>query len=218
MTWYTFFMSVKTILVIIGVLLGAFLIWNILDRDTGVITNYPPARDVVVSFGDSLVEGVGATSGNDFSSILEDRLGVPIINRGIRGNTTADGLARIDDVLRRDTPGVVILLLGGNDAIRRVSVEETFKNLSTIIEKIHARGAVTLLVGVQGGILGDKYKGEFRDLRKRYQTAFVPDILDGLIGTPGLMYDGVHPNDEGYRVIADRLEPVLRELLLESRE
>ena len=85
-----------------------------LFRD-GSITNYPPKNQTIVAFGDSLVEGVGATPGNDFVSLVERTLRVDIINKGKSGDTTAHGLARIDEVLVED-PGIVILLLGGNFA------------------------------------------------------------------------------------------------------
>ncbi len=176
------------------------------------IYNYPSDGTAIVAFGDSLVEGVGSARGGGFVSILEDRLGEKIINLGTSGDTTKDALLQLTGVVEAD-PRVVIVLLGGNDAIKRIPIEETFLNLNTIIDTIHESGSSVLLVGVQGGLIGDKYKDRFKALAREKRTAFVPDILDGIISKPSLMSDGIHPNDAGYKVIADRIEPILVSLI-----
>lgn len=176
------------------------------------ITNFPSAGTDVIAFGDSLVSGSGATSGNDFVSIVSRQTGQQIINLGVPGNTTADGLARIHDL---DTyhPKVVLLLLGGNDYLKRVPVETTFKNLAEIIEYIHSKGAIVLLLGVKGSLVGDAFAPEFEKLHTTYKTAYVPNVLEGLFGNPKFMADTIHPNDAGNKVIADRMYPVLLPLL-----
>lgn len=181
-------------------------------RSDEPIKNYPPKNHTVVAFGDSLVEGVGATAGNDFSSDLGRNLGISIINKGKSGDTTATGLLRLQSVLD-ENPGVVLVLLGGNDVIRRVPKEETFKNLGTIIERLEGSGAIVILLGVRGGILGDGYGEDYKNLAKRYQTLYVPNVLEGLITNPELMHDSIHPNDKGYKIIADRIAPVLKDVL-----
>ena len=105
------------------------------------------------------------------------------------------------------------MLLGGNDAIRGVPIRETFGQLATIIDQIHMTGAAVILVGVKGGIWGDIYKKEFEKLEEEKQVNYVSNILSGIFGRPSLMADPIHPNDEGNRVMADRIEPVLRALL-----
>ena len=173
----------------------------------------PTAGSTIVAFGDSLVEGYGATPGNDFVSLLSRRLGVPILNAGHGGDTTAAALSRVDrDVLSRD-PRIVIVLLGGNDFLRRVPKEQTFANLSTIVERIRSKGAAVVIVGVNGGLWRDPYSGEYEKVARRTSAGFVPDILDDILGDQRLMADSIHPNDLGYRIVADRVEPALRQLL-----
>ncbi len=184
-----------------------FIFW-----DDEKITNYPTKNKKVVAFGDSLVEGVGSTAGNNFVSVVGRRLGFEIVNKGKSGDTTETALTRVGDVLAEE-PGIVIVLLGGNDVLRRIPKKETFQNLSTIIERFQGAGAVVVLLGVRGGILGDGYEGDYRALSKKYRTAYVPNILDGLIGNTKYMYDGIHPNDAGYSIIADRLVEVLKKLI-----
>lgn len=176
------------------------------------ITNYPSSGTDIVAFGDSLVQGVGAGEGQDFVSLLSKRIGRPILNLGHSGDTTAAGLARIQE-LDAYKPKVVLLLLGGNDYLKKVPITETRKNLEAIIEHIQARGAVVLLLGVRGGLLHDRFDSEFEDLRDTYHTAFVPDVLDGLLGDSAYMADSVHPNAAGYKLIADKIYPVLMQVL-----
>lgn len=204
-------MKIRTI--ILAVLLVIFVALGIYYFSQGEkITNYPSNGTDIIAFGDSLVEGLGSTSGNDFVSRLSQKINQPIINLGHAGDTTADGLARISR-LDEYNPKVVLLLLGGNDHLRKIPVEDTFKNLATLIENIHARGAIVLLLGVRGGLFNDKFDTEFEILRDTYHTAFVPDVLDGLFGNDKYMSDTIHPNDIGYGMIADRIYPVLIEMV-----
>ncbi len=91
--------------------------------------------------------------------------------------------------------------------------KETFENLRTIIERFQGAGAVVVLLGVRGGILSDGYEGDYQELAKKYRTAYVSNILDGLIGNTKYMYDGIHPNDAGYSIIADRVFTVIQKVI-----
>lgn len=175
------------------------------------IANYPSQGTDIIAFGDSLVFGTGSKGGG-FVSLLSQNLNTPIINLGVPGDTTADGLARLSQ-LDAYHPKVVLLLLGGNDYLKRVPPEQTFANLGKIIQNIESRGAIVLLLGVRGGILRDNFAGQYQALAKKYHTAHVSDVLDGLLGNQEYMYDEVHPNDLGYARIAARIEPVLKSLL-----
>ncbi len=202
----------RRILFVIFVFIAVVFIAYFFLREGETITNYPPKNQKVVAFGDSLIEGVGSTEGNDFVSVISRRLGVGIINKGKSGDTTGAALLRVDDVLVEE-PGVVIVLLGGNDALRRIPKKETFENLGTIIERFQSAGAVVVLLGVRGGILSDGYESDYHSLSKKYRTAYVSNILDGLIGNPQYMYDGIHPNDQGYIIVADRVAEVLQKVM-----
>ena len=180
--------------------------------NTAPIANYPSAGTDIVAFGDSLVAGTGSSDGHDFVSLLSGAIGQPIVNLGVPGDTTADGLARING-LDAYKPKVVLLLLGGNDYLKRIPQEQTFANLAAIIKDIQSRGAIVLLLGVRGGLFGDHFSSGFEDLRDTYHTAYVSNVLDGLLGDKKYMSDQVHPNDAGYRLIAERIAPVLKELL-----
>ena len=198
----------------IGILLGIALVvvaWLWLADSPRVAR--PTHGTAVVAFGDSLVAGRGAANGRDFVAVLSQRTGTRIVNAGRSGDTTGNALARLEsDVLAHD-PRIVIVLLGGNDFLRRVPVEQTFDNLATIVERIRSRGSAVILVGVSVGLLTDPYADRYEALAQRTASGLGPGILDGVIGHSDLMSDAVHPNDRGYAIVADRVEPILRELL-----
>jgi acyl-CoA thioesterase-1 len=177
------------------------------------IANYPGQGTTIVAFGDSLVAGNGSTEGHDFVSQLSLKSGLQIINKGEPGDTTRDGLKRIDEVLAQYDPKLVILLLGGNDVLQKVPRQETFQNLETIIKKIEDSGSMVLLLGIQGGILGDPYKSEFKRLALTYHTAYVDNVLKDIFSKQEYMTDTVHPNDLGYAHITERIYPILLKLL-----
>ena len=176
------------------------------------VRNYPSNGTDIIAFGDSLVEGVGASQGGDFVSLLSRKIGQPIINLGRSGDTTQDGLARLN-ALDAYRPKVVLLLLGGNDYLRRIPEAQTFENLGRMIGDMQRRGARGILPGVRGGILSDHFDSRFERMSEEYKTAYVSDVLDGLLGRDAYMSDEIHPNDVGYRLIAERIYPVLLPLL-----
>jgi lysophospholipase L1-like esterase len=171
-----------------------------------------PSTIDVLAFGDSLTFGIGATSGNGYVPVLERRIGIDIFNSGIPGNTTGDALVRLNaSVLSRD-PRIVIVLLGGNDLLQNVPLQTRIDNITQIVERIRADGSKVILVGVGSGAL-DPFNGALPDLASRTGSSYVPDIMSGIFGNPSLMSDNIHPNDAGYAIIADRIEPALRSAL-----
>jgi lysophospholipase L1-like esterase len=173
----------------------------------------PTAGDQVIAFGDSLVQGVGASPGQDLVSVLSRRLRVPIINAGRSGETTASALTRLDGAVLSRRPRVVLVVLGGNDLLRRFPHEETVENLETIVTRIRDRGAAVVLATVEIGFLSGGDGDAYEALADRTAAALVPDILGGILGRRDLMADGIHPNDRGYALMADRIEPALRSLV-----
>lgn len=194
-------------------LLAAVLGWGMGCARAPEWVNFPPPNaGEWVAFGDSLTAGYEMGAGQNYPAQLGARLGVRIRNAGVSGNTTHDGLARVAEVAA-GRPRVVLLCLGGNDGLRRVGMAETFANLSAIIAELHGAGAFVVLIGVRSATLRDKYGAEFERLAKERRVLYLPNILDGLLGKPSLMLDQIHPNEAGYRVIAERLEKALRPCL-----
>lgn len=193
----------------IGVLVLALLLgggYVLMNRSGGVACKDTDLR--IVAVGDSLVEGYGATEGNDLVSLLSKKVGLPIENEGVSGNTSADVRARIARALTTN-PDIVIVLIGGNDALRKTPLAETEGNIGAILAEVQKVGAAPLLLGVVGGFPQDPYARMFTRLRDQYDAAYVPNVLSGVIGRQEFMSDAIHPNDAGYARIAERVAPVL---------
>ena len=122
-----------------------------------------PAR--VIAFGDSLVSGKGATKGHDFVSVLSNLVGVDIVNAGRSGDTTGSALKRLDAVLSRE-PDIAVVLLGGNDLLRFVPIDQRVGNITTIAERLRKAGAHVILVGL-GSYPIDPFDGRLSDVATR---------------------------------------------------
>jgi acyl-CoA thioesterase-1 len=180
----------------------------------GQIMNRDSQGATIVCFGDSLTAGFGAGEGEDYPSVLRAMVDLPVINAGVNGDTTADALRRLDgDVLRHD-PRIVIVTLGANDFLRRTPEEETLANMEAIIDRIQEKGAMVVWAAVKTGFFGDAYQKDFKALAARKRIVLIPDILGGILFDPRYKYDQVHPNREGYRIMAERIrrkvEPLLK--------
>lgn len=175
--------------------------------------NFPPrANGEWVAFGDSLTSGFGASEGNDFPTLLGKRINRKILNKGVPGETSENALSRVEEIARLQ-PRVVLLCLGGNDALQQLPLDKTFANILAIIDRLQQAGSFVVLIGVRSASVSDRYSSPFKTLAKEKHVFYVPNILSGILGSPSLMSDYVHPNDEGYKAIAERLEKILNPLL-----
>ncbi len=200
------------IIVAATIIVAGGLAWYMLTRDVAV-KNYPSTKTgPVLLFGDSLAEGVGATKGNDLATQLGKIIGVPILNYGVSGDTTRDGLLRLDRALA-ENPRVAIILLGGNDFLKKIPREETFQNLEEIVTAFQQQGTIVMVLGVRSGIIGGGADEEFEALAERTGSVYMSDVLSGVFAQSDLMSDAIHPNDTGYAKIAERLAPELVKLL-----
>ena len=171
------------------------------------ITNAAPSGSNVIAFGDSLTQGYRLDPGQGWPEQLSALIGRPIVNRGVSGDTTADALARLErDVLAED-PRIVLVCLGGNDMLRRMPADQQFDNLRAIVRRIQEKGALVILIGTEGyTILSNvDYGARYEALAKETGAAYVPDLMDGVLGDPTLMLDQIHPNARGYEKIAKRI-------------
>jgi acyl-CoA thioesterase-1 len=178
---------------------------------------------VIVTLGDSLTTGLGLLPDEAYPSLLEKRLQregyrYHVVNAGVSGDTTAGGLRRVDWVLRSQ-PTIVIVALGANDGLRRLSVEAMRANLTAIVRQLRAGGASVLLVGMRvppnyGDVYARAFTAVFANVARATGVSLAPFLLDGVAGQARLNQpDGLHPTAEGQRIIADRLWPYLKPLL-----
>lgn len=180
--------------------------------------------ETVLVLGDSLSAGYGLPTGSSWVSLLEARLAVDkkpvtVVNASISGETTAGGRRRIQRLLDRHQPDVVVIELGANDGLRGIRIPLIRDNLSAIVAACQRYGAKTLVVGMRippnyGRDYGEKFHALFREVSDEYGTSLVPFMLDGFAADRGLFQDdGFHPTRDAQPLIMERIYGQLRPLL-----
>ena len=183
----------------------------------------PGARIRLVALGNSITAGLGLPARDAFPAQLQallaaEGIDIEIENAGVSGDTVADGLARLDWSIPERTDGV-ILALGANDMLRGLDATESRKGMQEIVERLLARHMVVMIVGMKASLnSGEAYRNQFDaifpDLAKQHMLDYVPFLLEPVVRKPDLnQADGIHPNAEGARLIAQMLLPATKSLL-----
>ncbi|HEX7119768.1 MAG TPA: arylesterase [Longimicrobiales bacterium] len=216
---------------------------GVADDDTGAagnsgITDAARAADaagtgVVLFLGNSLTAGYGLPADQAYPALIQRKIDAAgyrfrVVNAGVSGETSAGGLRRIDWVLRQPV-AVLVLALGANDALRGQDLDATRANLQAIIDRTRAvhPGAAIVIAGMQappnlGSAYTERFRRMFIELAEANDAALIPFLLEGVAAVPKLnQEDGIHPNAEGQRIVAENvwrtLEPVLRRLARDAR-
>ncbi len=176
----------------------------------------------IIFFGNSLTAAFGLDPGQGFTTLIQQRLDslqlpYEVVNAGLSGETTSGGNERVDWVLEQGVD-IFVLELGGNDGLRGIDPKVSYQNLVSIIEKVKksAPEAVIILAGMlappnMGKNYTDEFSGMYPRLAKKYDLALIPFILDGVGGVPELnLPDGIHPNAEGQKIVAENVWKVLK--------
>jgi lysophospholipase L1-like esterase len=168
----------------------------------------------ILAFGDSLTYGFGTRDRDreSYPTRLAHLSGQPVINAGVNGETTTEGLRRIGPLLEKHRPGLTILCLGGNDILQHIPEEEIEKNLAKLIERIRGSGSALVLVAVPDfGLLGLQPLPLYRKLAEKYRIPLVEGTLSQILSDPALKSDSIHPNAAGYYRLAKAIYEKLRE-------
>lgn len=188
----------------------------------------PRARQTLLVVGDSLSAEYGLTRGSGWVALLEARLatqpapGVEVVNASISGDTTSGGRSRLPELLARHKPGIVVIELGGNDALRGLPLAMTRDNLVAMVQTAKRAGARVVLVGMQvppnyGRKYADDFAGLFADVARTEKAALVPFLLAGVADGPQaatlFQADRIHPNAQAQARMLDNVWPVLQPLL-----
>jgi acyl-CoA thioesterase-1 len=182
------------------------------------------SRPKIVALGDSLTAGRGLLETQAYPALLQQKLNEDgynweVVNAGISGDTTAAGLQRLDWALQEPDVRILILELGANDGLRGLPVAEMRKNLAAIIERVQRKRIAVLLAGMEappnyGPEYAASFRQVYRELARDYHVTFVPFMLDRVAGVSSLnQSDGIHPNIEGTRIVADTLWTALRPMV-----
>jgi acyl-CoA thioesterase I len=182
-----------------------------------------PTAPRVVALGDSLTAGLGLQRDDAYPAVLQRKFkeagsSIEVVNAGVSGDTSADGLRRTGWALEGDVR-LLILALGANDGLRGLPPGQMKSNLQMIIHRARQRGIPVLLVGMEAPPnFGEQYATAFRqvfqDLARENKVTFVPFLLEGVAGVPALNQgDGVHPTSAGAARIADHLWPAVKTMI-----
>jgi acyl-CoA thioesterase-1 len=184
-----------------------------------------PKTQTILFFGDSLTAGYGLSPEEAFPALIEKQLikngkNVKVVNAGLSGETSAGGLSRLDWILKQPVE-IFVLELGANDGLRGLPLDQTRKNLQSIIDKVKSKYPQTKIVLAGMMVppnLGNAYTNEFQkmfpELAKKNNATLIPFLLNGVAGDDKLnQADGIHPNVEGHKIVAATVTKIIEPLL-----
>jgi acyl-CoA thioesterase-1 len=167
-------------------------------------------NEVIVAFGDSLTYGTGAAESESYPVVLGQLIGRNVVRAGVPGEVTAQGLARLEQVIEAHRPALMIVCLGGNDMLRRMDETQVRRNLREIIRVIKARGIAVVLVGVPKPALIASAPAFYGELAQEFGIPYEGKIVTDVMYQLELKADPIHPNARGYRRMAEAIAELLR--------
>ncbi|MEK6244575.1 MAG: arylesterase [Pseudomonadota bacterium] len=169
-----------------------------------------PADAVVLAFGDSLTYGTGANEDESYPAQLARLTGRRVVREGVPGEVSAAGLARLASALDEHQPKLLLLCHGGNDLLRRQSKQAAAENLRGMIRLAKSRGVQVLLIGTPEPGFTVTPPEFFGEIAKEFRIPYEGDVLTKILRESGLKADQIHPNAQGYRLMAERVFDLLK--------
>jgi acyl-CoA thioesterase-1 len=181
------------------------------------------SEPLIACFGDSLTAGLGVDPEQSYPAVLQrmlDQAGYHyrVVNEGVSGDTTKDGLERIDRILAK-RPRIVVLEFGGNDGLRGLPVTTAQHNLATMLSALKQSGAKVALAGITippqyGPQYITQFNAMYPALAREFHVPLLPFLLQDVYGVPGdIQPDGVHPTAQGARQVAANVQKLIQPLL-----
>ena len=168
------------------------------------------ASSTILAFGDSLTYGTGASRDNAYPAVLEKLIGHKVINAGIPGEISEKGLARLPGLIEKYRPGLIIICHGANDILRKLDLRKTRDNLQQMISLAKENNSNVVLIAVPEFSLFLTPEPMYQALAEKNQLPISEDILAEIIGNSTLKSDRVHPNAQGYQLLAQDIAALLR--------
>lgn len=194
------------------VILIAILVGYMWITDKEPILNTANSGRNVVAFGDSLTAGYGAPSAESYPSVLGNLVSRPVINLGQSGETAVQAVARLPQVVASD-PYMVIIEFGANDFMQSVPFADTIAAMEKMVRAVQQAGAIAVIVDT-GAFPGfNPYSRAYKKMAKEKGALYVPGILNAILNKPQLKSDQVHPNADGYKLVAEKVHKVVASYL-----
>lgn len=177
-----------------------------------------PAGTRVLALGDSLTAPHGVQPGEDWPTLLGQKTGWVVINAGISGDTSAGALARLPALLDEHQPQLVLVSLGGNDMLRKMSQAQTVANLGRMLDLIKESGARAVLLAtpkpsIAGAVFNNLSPAEFyTEVAKDKKVPLIGDALPEVLSDTALKSDQLHPNAAGHALLSDKIHEALKKI------
>jgi lysophospholipase L1-like esterase len=192
-------------------LLVVFLLLTACSEPSKTLTKLPDDA-VILAFGDSLTYGTGASANHDYPAILAGLTAREVINEGVPGEISGDGLKRLPALLDQYQPQLLILIHGGNDMLRNIPNEQTADHLNQMIAEANSRHIEVVMLGVPKLNLFTLNSADFyQAVAETRQILIDLDTLPDILSDNSLKSDMIHPNDAGYQLTADNIFNLLKQ-------
>lgn len=169
-----------------------------------------PGDAVVLAFGDSLTYGTGAGENESYPAQLEALIGRRVVRAGVPGEVTAQALARLPEMLDEHSPRLLLLCIGGNDFLRRLGNPQAAANVRAMVKLAKDRGIDVLLIGTPEPGFAVSPPAFFAEIAKEFRLPYEEAAIGYVLKDNALKSDQIHPNAQGYRVIAERVAGALK--------
>lgn len=203
---------------LLAILCGLLVLLTNCQNPVDKVTNlHKGAGGQIIALGDSITAGYGLSPQQAYPALLSQKIGFPVLNKGVSGDTTAMGLARLQTDVLSQAPWIVIVGLGGNDFLRQVPKTETESNLKAIATQIQQQGAIVVLLGMNLGFTRGPYQELYERVANETGSLLISEVLKGIINEPKYRQeDIIHPNADGQELLATRIDEGLKPLLTKA--
>jgi lysophospholipase L1-like esterase len=171
-----------------------------------------PDNGVILAFGDSLTFGTGVKREESYPAVLQTLTGRKVVNAGVPGEVTADGMKRLPRLLEEHNPNLLILIHGGNDMLRKKNLNVATKNLRSMIEMARSRDIPVVMMAVPNPTIFLSPAEFYEELANSMKVPIEVDAISDILQYPSNKSDSVHPNAKGYRMMAESLNELLQSL------
>jgi len=185
------------------------LIFVLLQACGSVELDPIPEDGVILAFGDSLTVGVGTEKAKSYPAVLSVLSGREVMNAGVSGEVTANGVKRLEAILENSRVDLLILLEGGNDILGNKNPAQIKRNLAQMVAQAQRYNIDVVLVGVPEKKLFSSVAPLYKELAEEYNLVFEAELIGDLLRQPKYKSDSIHFNEEGYRVMAETLHQLL---------